>query len=202
MPQTHLPAAEAEVGFADLWVVLGGIKTKVFLFTLRLSHSGKTVHRAFAAQGQEAFLEGHVYAFEQLGGTPVDKIRYDNLKSAVSRVLTGRDRTESQRWLAFRAHYGVDAFYCRPGVEGAHEKGGVEGEGGRFRRTHCAPMPVIESIAELNTLLAAADVKDDHRRIGTRSTTVGHDFGFERDLLRSLLRRIADRLDIDTPPCR
>ena len=164
VPQTHLAGAEAEVDFADLWVVLRGIKTKVFLFTLRLSFSGKAVHRAFATQGQEAFLEGHVYAFEQLGGTPLDKIRYDNLKSAVSRVLFGRDRAESQRWIAFRSHYGFDAFYCQPGKEGAHEKGGVEGEGGRFRRTHCVPMPVVDSIEELNELLAAADAKDEHRR--------------------------------------
>jgi len=40
-----------------------------------------------------------------LGGTPVDKIRYDNLKSAVSRVLFGRGRAESARWVAFRSHY-------------------------------------------------------------------------------------------------
>ncbi len=45
VPQTHEPGAEAEVDFADLWVVLRGVKTKVFLFTLRLSFSGKAVHR-------------------------------------------------------------------------------------------------------------------------------------------------------------
>ena len=43
--------------FADLWIDLRGVRTKVFLFTLRLSASGKAVHRAFATQGQEAFLE-------------------------------------------------------------------------------------------------------------------------------------------------
>jgi len=112
VPQTREPGAEAEVDFADLWVVLRGIKTKVFLFTLRLSFSGKAVHRAFSTQGQEAFLEGHVHAFEQLGGTPAGKIRYDNLKSAVSRVLFGRDREESQRWIAFRSRYGFDAFWA------------------------------------------------------------------------------------------
>ena len=85
--------------------------TKCFLFTLRLSHSGRAVHRVFASQGQEAFLEGHVAAFEALGGVPFDKIRYDNLRSAVHRVLFGRNRAESGRWLAFRAHYGFDAFY-------------------------------------------------------------------------------------------
>ena len=107
VPQTHAPGAEAEVDFADLWVILRGVKTKTQLFTLRLSYSGKAVHRAFATQGQEAFLEGHVYAFEQLGGVPTVHIRYDNLKSAVSRVLLGRNRDESERWVAFRSHYRV-----------------------------------------------------------------------------------------------
>ena len=64
----------------------GGVRTKIFLFTLRLSFSGKAVHRAYAA--------GHEPAFEVLGGTPVLHIRYDNLKAAVARVLFGRSRTE------------------------------------------------------------------------------------------------------------
>jgi transposase len=186
VPQTHPAGAEGEVDFADLWVVLAGVKTKTQLFTLRLSHSGKAIHRAFPTQAQEAFLEGHVYAFDQLGGVPTVHVRYDNLKSAVSRVLLGRNREESDRWVAFRSHYGFDAFYCQPGVDGAHEKGGVEGEGGRFRRNHCVPMPVVDSISQLNELLAAADAKDDYRRIANRTTTVGHDFLVEKPLLRPL----------------
>jgi transposase len=185
VPQTHEPGAEGEVDFADLWIILRGIKTKVSLFTLRLSCSAKSVHRASMSQGQEAFLEGHVHAFEQLGGLP-GRIRYDNLKSAVRRVLFGRDRDESERWIAFRSHYGFDAFYCLPGIEGAHEKGGVEGEVGRFRRWHCVPMPVVDSIEELNLLFATADAKDDHRRIENRAHTVGHDFAFEKTLWRPL----------------
>jgi hypothetical protein len=82
--------------------------------------------------------------------------------------------------------YGFDPFYCKPGIEGAHEKGGVEGDGGRFRRNHCVPMPKVNSIAELNALLAAADAKDEHRRIENRVCTVGHDFTFERSTLTPL----------------
>ena len=184
VPQTHLPAAEAEVDFHDLWVILGGIKTKTALFTMRLSFSGRAAHRASLSQGQEAFLESHVYALERLGGVPTDQIRYDNLTPAVARVLFGRTRVESDRWTAFRSHYGFDAFYCRPGHEGSHEKGGVEGEGGRFRRTHCVPMPVVDSIEELNELLEAWDDADDRRRIGNRTNSVGADWAFERTLLR------------------
>lgn len=186
VPQTHPPAAEAEVDFHDLWVVLGGVKTKTALFTMRLSYSGRSAHRAFATQGQEAFLEGHVCAFEHLGGVPYDKIRYDNLNSAVKQVLFGRSRQENERWVAFRSHYGFEAWYCQPGHDGSHEKGGVEGEGGRFRRNHCVPMPVVDSIDELNALLATADDVDDNRRIANRANSVGQDWEVEKTLLRPL----------------
>jgi Mu transposase, C-terminal domain len=62
----------------------------------------------------------------------------------------------------------------------------VEGEGGRFRRNHCVPMPVVESIEELNTLLEQWDDVDDRRHIGNRTMSVGHDWAFERTLLRPL----------------
>ncbi|EUA12866.1 transposase domain protein [Mycobacterium kansasii 732] len=120
-------------------------------------------------QGQEAFLEGHVYGFERLGRVPVDKVRYDNLNSAVKQVLFGRSRQENERWIAFRSHYGYESWYCQPGHEGSHERGGVEGEGGRFRRNHCVPMPVVDSIEELNTPLEATDDADDARRVGNRA---------------------------------
>ena len=186
VPQVHRPAAEAEVDFHDLWVILRGVKTKTALFTMRLSYSGRAAHRASLSQGQEAFMESHVHAFERLGGVPLEQIRYDNLRPAVSRVLFGRSRVESDRWVAFRSHYGFDAFYCQPGHEGSHEKGGVEGEGGRFRRSHCVPMPAVDSIDELNALVEQWDDADDRRRIGNRAMSVGHDWAFERQLLRPL----------------
>ncbi|MBX9363927.1 hypothetical protein [Streptomyces sp. WAC04114] len=34
----------------------------------------------------------------------------------------------------------IESFYCRPGIEGAHEKGTVEGQIGYFRRNHFVPM--------------------------------------------------------------
>jgi len=99
---------------------------------------------------------------------------------------SGRDRTESDRWVLFRSHMGFDPFYCQPGVGGAHEKGGVEHEGGRFRRNHLVPVPKVASLAELNTRLQAADEADDTRRIAHRARTVGQDFAVEAPLLRPL----------------
>ena len=101
-------------------------------------------------------------------------------------MLFGRNRTESARWVTFRSHYGFDSFYCSPGVEGAHEKGGVEGEGGRFRRNHLVPVPKVGTMAELNERLKAYDLADDARRISNRTLTVAEHFAFEQPLLRPL----------------
>lgn len=79
-----------------------------------------------------------------------------------------------------------DSFYCLPGKDGAHEKGGVESEIGRFRRRHRTPVPHGGSLAALNEALAAADAADDARRIAGRSATVGHDAERELPLLRPL----------------
>jgi len=105
VPQVREPGAEAEVDFGDVTVELGGQLTRCFLFGYRLSCSGKGVHRVYASQAQEAFFEGHVTAFEVMGGVPFRQIRYDNLSPAVAKVLAGRNRTETARWLSFRAHY-------------------------------------------------------------------------------------------------
>jgi len=105
VPQVREPGAEAEVDFGDVTVELAGQLARCFMFGFRLSCSGKGVHRVYASQAQEAFLEGHVTAFEVTGGVPWRQIRYDNLSPAVAKVLAGRSRTETQRWLAFRAFY-------------------------------------------------------------------------------------------------
>jgi transposase len=192
VPQTHPPAAEAEVDFGEFTASIAGQVMKLYMFCLRLSHSGKAFHFGYANQTQESFLDGHVRAFEAFGGVP-GMIRYDNLKPAVIRIALGRERFEHPRFVAMRSHYGYDSFFCAPGIDGAHEKGGVEGEIGRFRRRHLTPMPHVGSLQALNAALAAADVRDDGRRVGGRTETVGEAAAREIPLLRPLL---AERFDV------
>ncbi|MFJ6668989.1 IS21 family transposase [Streptomyces sp. NPDC091383] len=187
VPQTHQPGHEAEVDFGDVTIRLAGKLVTCYLFSFRLSYSGKAVHRVFASAGQEAFFEGHVHALRTLGGVPRTKVRYDNLKAAVARVLgLSRARVEADRWIAFKSHFGIESFYCRPGIEGAHEKGGVEGQIGYFRRNHFVPVPEVSSLAELNEMVEQWDRQDDARRIGSRSRTIAEDFALERPLLMPL----------------
>jgi transposase len=179
VPQAHAPGAEAEADFGEFHAVIAGVLAKLWMFVMRLSCSGRAFHVAFATQAQEAFLEGHVLAFEYFGAVP-GRVRYDNLGPAVVRVLRGRDRAESERFIALRSHYQFDSFFCVPGREGAHEKGGVEGEIGRFRRRHLVPVPAVASLAVLNQLIAAADTVDDGRVITGRPVTIAAAFAEEQ----------------------
>ncbi|WP_026536953.1 IS21 family transposase [Arthrobacter sp. 9MFCol3.1] len=201
VPQEHAPGAEAEVDFGEVWVVLNGVKTKCHMFVFRLSHSGKAIHRIYPTQAQEAFLEGHIEAFQVLGGIPTKHIRHDNLTSAVTAVLFGQGRQcqENDGWVLFRSHYGFDPFYRQPGIAGAHEKGGVEGEVGWFRRNRLSPMPVAGSLDELNDRIRLWEAQDERRRINDRIRTVAQDFAAEQPLLAPLPGEVFDPGLVLTP---
>src|SRR5271165_2935645 len=185
IPQHHPLGAEAEVDFGQVSFYLRGLLVVGWMFVMRLSASGKGFHRIYLNEAQEVFIDGHVRAFEYFGGVPA-RIRYDNLKPAVVRVLKGRNRNETDRFVLLRSHYGFDSFFCIPGVEGAHEKGGVEGEVGRFRRRRLVPVPRVSSMAELAALCEQGDDADDKRHIFGRKLTVGDHFAIELRELRQL----------------
>jgi transposase len=185
VPQVHEAGVEGEVDWGEAQVRMVGSTMKVYLFHMRACHSGAAFAMAFPHCSQQAFLEAHVEAFDWFGGV-FGLVRYDNLASAVKQVLRGRRRVETDRFIALRSHYLYDSQFTVPGVEGAHEKGGVEGEVGRFRRRHLVPVPEVSTLANLNARLLAGCEADLHRRISGHPDTVGEAFARERPLLRGL----------------
>ena len=185
VPLVSDAGVEAEVDWGEAKVLLRGELVKVHLFEMRACFSGAAFVIAFRDETQQAFLEGHVRALEWHGGV-FDLIRYDNLKSAVVQVLKGRRRVESDRFVGLRSHYRFESSFCLPGQQGAHEKGGVEGEVGRFRRRHLVPVPEVSSLQELNELLEQACWKDLDRTITGQTQTVGERRDRERLLLNAL----------------
>lgn len=185
VPQEHPPGCEAEVdwGTANVW--LRGELVKVKLFLMHLSYSGAVYVEAFPNEIQQAFLEGHANAFDHFGGVPA-QIRYDNLKAACKKIMRGRRRSETDRFIALRSHYLFESFYCLPGEEGAHEKGGVEKDVGWFRRNYLVPVPEADSFEELNAQITKSLEKIlSHRLIG-KERSVGENLIAERPLLRDL----------------
>lgn len=88
IPQTHLPGREGEVDFGEITIRLRGELVICHLFALRMSYSGKAVHRASATGGQKAFFEGHLHAFHTLGGVPSreNPLRQPHLRCRISHL--------------------------------------------------------------------------------------------------------------------
>jgi hypothetical protein len=129
---------------------------------MRLNHSKARFVMTFPFQKQEAFLEGHIQAFHFFGGVP-RRIAYDNLKTAVFRVLSGHTRQEQTNFVTFRSYYLFESHYCTPAQ--GHEKGGVESDVGYAQRNFFAPIPDVPDFESLNQQLRQACQQDMQRRV-------------------------------------
>ena len=183
--QVHDPGVTAEVDWGEATVSVAGVLTVLGLFLMRSCFSGACFVMAFETQCQQAFFEGHVHALNWFSGV-FTTIRYDNLAAAAKKTLKGRNRVENERFVALRSHYLFQSWFTLVGIEGAHEKGGVEGEVGRFRRNHLVPVPEVADLAELNDRLLACCVRDLDRAIAGQSETVGARLSREIEVLRPL----------------
>lgn len=154
-PEAMIPLAaasgqQAQVDWGQAVVRIGGREAVAHLFCLRLRASGVPFVWAAPTEKLEAFLEGHVRAFEWLGGTPAECL-YDNPKTAVVRILAGPARREHTAFASLRAHYLFESLFCRPAE--AHEKGAVENLVGYVRRNALVPVPDLPSWEALNAHL-------------------------------------------------
>ena len=196
VPQSYDWGVEAQVDWYEAYADLDGERVKLQVFEMRSMASGAAYHRAYLRATQQAFLEAHELAFHYFGGV-FRRLRYDNLSSAVKKILRGYRREETARFIAFRSHWQYQADFCTPG-EG-HEKGGVEGEGGYFRRNHWVPVPAARDLAELNAKLLADCRNDESRIIAGRTETVGALLLAEKQHLRPLAAENFELAEISFP---
>ena len=198
VPQTYPWGSEAQVDWYEAYADLAGERTCLQVFEMRSMAGGGSFHRAYLRATQQAFLEAHELAFNRFGGV-FKRLRYDNLKLAVKKIFQGYHREETARFIAFRSHWRFEAVFCNPGVDGAHEKGGIEGEGGYFRRNHWVPVPQALDLEDLNAQLLAACVADEQRRIAGREITVGQAVLAEKEHLLPLAEDGFDLAEVSFP---
>jgi transposase len=122
LPLEFDPGTDGQVDWGEAVAVIAGERVTVQVFVMRLNYSRKLFVRAYPTQKQECFLDAHVQAFHFFGGVP-HRISYDNLKTAVVRILEGRNRQEQRTFVVFRSHYLFESHFCTPGK--GNEKGGV-----------------------------------------------------------------------------
>jgi transposase len=189
LPLEFDPGCDAQADWGEAVAIIAGRQMTVQMFTMRLNYSRKLFVRAYPNQKQECFLDAHVQAFHFFGGVP-HRISYDNLKTAVQRILEGRNRQEQRTFVVFRSHYLFESHYCTPGQ--GHEKGGVESDVGFARRNFLVPLPRVDSFAELNDLLLARCQANDRRTVDGQEHPIGEMWTAERPHLRPLPERDFD----------
>jgi len=184
VPQSYALGQEGQVDWFEAVAKLDGKEYKLQVFAMRSMASGDAFHWAYTRATQQALLEAHELAFAYFGGV-FRTLRYDNLKSAVKKILRGRQRVETDRMIAFRSHWGYQSEYCNPAK--GNEKGGVEGELGWFRRNCLTPVPEAANLEALNQQLLDACYANRQRTIEGRSTPIVEATMQERPFLLPLV---------------
>ncbi len=183
IPLVYAPGHMAQVDFGAAEIIIAGEQLTAQIFCLRMCYSKQSFVMALPNQSQESFFEGHVRAFDFLGGVP-GQLVYDNLKTAVNKVLKGRDREEQVSFVAFRSHYLFQSRFCTPAQ--AHEKGLVEGLVGYSRRNFLVPMPEEATWDDLNNYLWDKCKAEGPRRLRGMQETIGQALALEQHKLLPL----------------
>lgn len=160
IPLVHRPGDEGQVDFFEVTVEEDGIAHRVWMFVLHLPYSRRSFMRLYDSCDQVAFLDGHVRAFEFLGGFPA-RLVYDNLTLAVRRRV-GFERVLTSRFKALVSHYLFEPCFARPG-EG-HDKGSVESRGKGIRLAHMTPVPRGKDLDEIS-LGVMASIEERFREL-------------------------------------
>ena len=156
IPLSFSPGEAYQFDWSHEIVVLGGVTSTLKVAHVRLCHSRMMFVRAYPRETQEMVFDAHEWAFLFFGGACTRGI-YDNMKTAVDGVFTGKERRFNRRFEQMCSHYLVEPVACTPGA--GWEKGQVENQVGTVRKRFFAPRLHFATLEELNNWLQAACVE-------------------------------------------
>ena len=155
------PKCHAQIDFGEfVYYDANGVQKEAHALTISFPYSNKAYTQVFPSENQECLLEGMKRIFEYIGGVP-EKIKADNMTTAVAQVLEGHERVLSEGFSRFMLHYRFEAEFCNPAS--GNEKGNVENKVGYTRRNFFVPVPIIENFDTYNKKLWEICEKDGER---------------------------------------
>ncbi len=174
---------EGEVDWGRCIAILDGQKVVLKFICIRSKFSGKHFVRCYPCERQQALFDAHIHAFSYFGGVfPV--LIYDNLTTAVKKVLKGTNRILQKEFKKFKAYYNFSPRFCTPGK--GHEKGGVEGLVGFARRNYMVPVPQAKNLEDLNRMLLKECQAYGNHRISGKENSVNEMYEQEKSHLLKL----------------
>jgi len=182
IPQRFDPGEAYQFDWSHEIVELNGVVVKVKVAHFRLCHSRMLFCVAYHREALEMVLDAHIQAFQFFGGSCRRGI-YDNLKTVVTKILLGKDRTFNRRFQQHASHYLVDPVACTPAA--GWEKGQVENQVGFVRGRLFLPRVKCADLAELNQYLRdrCLTLAAGHRHPEFQERTVAEVFAEEQSRL-------------------
>jgi len=182
IPLEYEPGEAIQVDWGECTVYLCGERIKLNLWCMRECYSSDFFCRVFFRQNQESFLEGIRDGLKHFGGSP-KKIIFDNAKVAVSEGF-GLHAKATDGYAAMAAHYIFEPVFCN--IASGHEKGLVEGLVGFVRRNFFVPVPHVNSLEEVDTILSERAEEYRSHKIEGKTETVGYRYALTRAALKPL----------------
>jgi len=179
----YAPGDQSQFDFSPMHAIIGGTEQVVQVFAQRLSYSGYFFARASHRQDRPALFAGLLDAAHFFGGLTNVAI-FDNAKTAVTKILRGRDRDENSEFCAFRGALALEVQFAAP--RRGNEKGGVEGTMGYIEDNFFRPIPSFVSFDDLNAKLAHFCTTELQRTHATHRETIGERFAREGQTLHPL----------------
>ena len=150
VPLVFAPGEAFQFDWSEDWAIIAGKQTKLQVAHTKLSHSRAFTVRAYMLQTHEMLFDALTQAFRVLGGVPQRGI-FDNMKTAVDRIGSGKARQVNARFAAMASHYLFEPEFCNPAS--GWEKGQVEKNVQDARRRLWQPMPSFPDLETLNAWL-------------------------------------------------
>jgi transposase len=150
IPQRFDPGEAYQFDWSHEIVEIAGVPVKVKVAHFRLCYSRMPFCRAYLRESLEMLLDAHVHAFAFFGGSARRGI-YDNLKTVVSKILLGKERTFNRRFQQLASHYLLEPVACTPAA--GWEKGQVENQVQFLRQRLFVPRLKCADLTQLNQWL-------------------------------------------------
>lgn len=182
VPLSFPPGDTCQFDWSHEEVELGGVVQTVKVAQFRMAYSRQMFVVAYLRETQEMVLDAHNRAFAFFGGVP-RRMVYDNLKTVVDTILTGKEREFNRRFLALANHYLFEPVACTP--EAGWEKGQIENQVGNVREWLFTPRLKFDDFTAMNGWLATRCRELASRRNPSHTErTVGECFAEEQSTLR------------------
>ena len=152
IPLMFKPGEAYQFDWSHEDVEIAGKPMRVKVAHMRLCASRAVYVRAYPRESQEMLFDAHARGFVFFGGVPSRGI-YDNMKTAVTSVFTGKERVFNRRFLIMTDHYMIEPTACSPAA--GWEKGQVENQVQTIRGRFFQPRLRFASLDELNGWLEA-----------------------------------------------